>query len=313
MCVTHTGLWRNSYQCNFLRIPKKWRNSYQCNRVLGGVTHTTSYIPLPIALISYSLMLTVWNKGKGLAQQLTTCREVIKMTKKKTKEAVYQEIVTENLINDHSSSARMGIAQLYKNVTFNNGETTEVTGLDSHVLAKAIKKQEELLKAGDLTSLENMLLSQSHTLNAIFTMMVTNMGDAKYLANLETYGRIALKAQNQTRQTASTLAEIKGIKKETFIHQLNQANNQQVNNRAGENLNNSANERVLGNVDTRSETSSTGENQQNETLALPENTEGQEAISHECNKARNEVSKVAGVRKTNSHAGEARKRSKKAG
>ena len=235
------------------------------------------------------------------------------MTKKKTKEDVYQETVTESFVNDHSSSACMGISQLYKNVTFNNGETTKVTGLDSHVLAKAIKKQEVLLKAGDLTSLENMLLSQSHTLNAIFTMMVTSMGSAKYLANLETYGRIALKAQNQTRQTASTLAEIKGIKKTTFIHQLNKANNQQVNNGAGENLNKSSNERVINDVDTTSKASSKGENQQNETLALSENAGGQETLSHECNKARHEVGKVAGVGKANNHAGEARKRSKKAG
>ena len=235
------------------------------------------------------------------------------MAKKKTKEGVYQESVTTDLIDDATSSANMAITQLYEQFTFSNGEATEVKGLDSHALAKAIRKQEVLLKEGDLTSLENMLLSQSHMLNAIFTRMVVNMGKAKYLANLETYGRIALKAQNQTRQTASTLAEIKGIKKTTFVHQLNQANNQQVNNGAGENLNNSANEKVINNVDGRGETKRTGENQQNKTLALPENTRGQEAISHECNKARHEISEVAGVRKTDSHAGKARKRSKKAG
>ena len=106
--------------------------------------------------------------------------------------------------------------------------------------------------------------------------------------------------------------EIKGIKKTTFVHQINQANNQQVNNGAGENLNNSANERVINHVDTASKAGSTGENQQNEALALPENTGGQEAISHECNKARHEVGKVAGVRKADSHAGKTGKRSKKA-
>ena len=211
------------------------------------------------------------------------------MAKKITKEDVYQEIVTKSFVNEHSSSACLGMMKLYQKVTFNNEEATTVTGLDGHVLAEAIKKQEALLEKGDLTSLENMLLSQSHMLNAIFTTMVAKIGGAEYLANLEVYGRIALKAQNQTRQTISTLAEIKGVKKTTFIHQLNQANNQQVNNGAGENLNNSANERVLNNVDKRSETSSSRENQQNEALALPENTGGQEALSNECDKARHEI------------------------
>lgn len=235
------------------------------------------------------------------------------MAKKKTKEDMYQEIVTKDFVDDASSSAWLGIGQLYQSVTFDNGETTKVKGLNGDALAKAIRKQEVLLKEGDLTSLENMLLSQSHVLNAIFTTMVANMGNAKFLANLETYGRIALKAQNQTRQTASTLAEIKGIKKTTFIHQVNNAHNQQVNNEAGENLNHSANERVINNVDSRSETGSTGENQQNETLALPENTGGQEALGHECNQTRHEVSKVAGIRKADSRAGKARKRSKETG
>ena len=237
------------------------------------------------------------------------------MTKKKTKEG-YQKSISESIVQDATMTASIGIGQLYSKYTFihpaeNEDEEITVNGLDDSVITEAIRKQEKLLEQGDLTSLENMLLSQTHVLNAVFSNMVSNLSAADTLKKLETFGRLALKAQNQTRQSISTLAEIKGIKKTTFIHQVNNANNQQVNNGAGENLNNSANERVINHVDTASKAGGPGENQQNEALALPENTGGQETFGHECNKARHEVGKVAGVRKTDSHAGEAGKRSKK--
>ncbi len=146
-------------------------------------------------------------------------------------------------------------------------------GLNSAEIKKAIIKQDKLIAKGDLSSLETMLHSQTYVLNAVFNNMVTRMANAKYVNNLEVCARIALKAQNQTRQTISTLAEVKGIKKTTFIHQLNNATNQQVNNGPGENLNETANKKVIyGHLDRGNEAEGTGKDFENQTLALQDSS-----------------------------------------
>ena len=180
------------------------------------------------------------------------------MAKKKTAEG-YQKFLSEGIVNDATMTASLSIGELYNKNTFthpaeNEDEVITVKGLDDLAITEAIRKQEKLLEVGDVTSLENMLLSQTHVLNAVFSNMVSHLSSADTLKKLDTYGRLALKAQNQTRQTISTLAEIKGIKKTTFIHQLNNAQNQQVNNGAEKKLNKSSNERVINDVDTSSET-----------------------------------------------------------
>ena len=215
-----------------------------------------------------------------------------------------QQRASKEMITEQSTNAGNSIGQLYSEANFTD-KNGSITGLDIAAIAGAIKKQEALLAKGDLTSLENMLHGQAHTLNAIFTTMSIKMSGAEYVKQIETFARIALKAQNQTRQTIATLAEVKGVKKTTFIHQVNQAHNQQVNNGAGENFNHPANERVLNHVDTASKTSSTGQNQQNKTMALSEDTGGIGAISPELIQTRHENSPVERTRKTTSHAEQA--------
>lgn len=51
---------------------------------------------------------------------------------------------------------------------------------------------------------------------------------AECTEQLDVYARLALKAQNQQRQTLRTLAEIRNPRRATFIKQQNQAVNQQV-------------------------------------------------------------------------------------
>jgi hypothetical protein len=179
-----------------------------------------------------------------------------------------QPSVSEIIIKKQSANASVAICQLSNTMI-----------LDAVSITEAIEEQEILLKNGDLTSLENMLLSQTHVLNLIFTQMVSKMGKTEYMDKMEVYGRLALKAQNQTRQTIAALGEIKGIKKTTFIHQVNKAHNQQVNNGVSENLNDSANERSLADVDGRSTASGTGEILPDKAVSLSErdkNTGGQQ-------------------------------------
>ena len=224
------------------------------------------------------------------------------MAKKKTAEG-YQKFISEGIVQDATMTASLGIGQLYSKNTFthpSNNEDKEITikGLDDRSIIEAIRKQEKLLENGDFSSLENMLLSQTHVLNAVLSNMVGHMAGADTLKKLETYGRLALKAQNQTRQTISTLAEIKGIKKTTFIHQVNQAHNQQVNNGAGENLNNSANKKVINEVDRSDEAKRTGKNQQDKTLVIPEIQRRASPNITECLETRDAVSTNKAATKT---------------
>lgn len=92
---------------------------------------------------------------------------------------------------------------------------------------KELEAQAEALRQGDLSRVEGMLLAQAHSLQAIFTRFAHKMAGSEYLNQLKVNSAIALKAQNQCRQTLAALAEIKNPKRATFIK--NQATNQQIN------------------------------------------------------------------------------------
>lgn len=86
--------------------------------------------------------------------------------------------------------------------------------------------------AGDLSDIEARLASQAVALDIMFTELArraaVNMGT--HLGATETYLRLALKAQGQSRATMQTLAEVKYPKTATFVGQQNNAYQQQVNN-----------------------------------------------------------------------------------
>jgi hypothetical protein len=83
----------------------------------------------------------------------------------------------------------------------------------------------------DLSRAEGMLITQAHTLDALFNTLarksVANMGE--YLPAAEIFMRLALKAQSQCRATLETLAEIKNPPV-AFVRQQNIGENVQVNN-----------------------------------------------------------------------------------
>ena len=91
---------------------------------------------------------------------------------------------------------------------FNKGSFGE-TGITEtfDALREAVKK----VRKGDLAGPEAMLVTQAHSLNAIFTELARrsalNMGE--YVNASERYMRLALKAQAQCRATVETLAAIK--------------------------------------------------------------------------------------------------------
>jgi hypothetical protein len=91
------------------------------------------------------------------------------------------------------------------------------------------------VKGGDLHTMEAMLISQATALQSIFTSLARraalNMGE--HMGAVDTYLRLALKAQSQSRATISALVDLKYPRQATFVAQANIAHGpQQVNNGA---------------------------------------------------------------------------------
>lgn len=106
-------------------------------------------------------------------------------------------------------------------------------GADINALVAEMRRQSKLVNDGNLDRAEAMLMSQAHSLDAMFNEFARraalNMGE--YLTATETYMRMALKAQSQCRATLQTLGELKAPRSIAFIRQANVANGpQQVNN-----------------------------------------------------------------------------------
>lgn len=86
------------------------------------------------------------------------------------------------------------------------------------------------VNGGNLDKLEGMLTGQAEALNAMFNNFAKRAIHADVMPKLETYFRLALKAQAQCRATVEAIAEIKFPKSAMFIRQANIAHQQQVNN-----------------------------------------------------------------------------------
>lgn len=93
-----------------------------------------------------------------------------------------------------------------------------------------VKDDIESINGGNLDKLEGMLTAQAIALNAMFNNFAHRAIKADVMPKLDTYFRLALKAQSQCRSTVEAIAEIKYPKSATFIKQANIAQQQQVNN-----------------------------------------------------------------------------------
>ncbi len=93
--------------------------------------------------------------------------------------------------------------------------------------------QEQVRKAidGNLQRAEAMLITQAHTLNALFCALTGRALSQEYLSQYEVHMRLAFKAQSQCRATLETLAAVKNPQPVAFVRQANIAHGpQQVNN-----------------------------------------------------------------------------------
>ena len=104
-------------------------------------------------------------------------------------------------------------------------------GVEVQDLIDELRKAGDEAVSGDLNRMERMLVKQAITLDAIFNNLAQRSHRQDYMKQMETYLRLALKAQSQSRATIETLALMKNPM--PYIRQANIAQgNQQVNNAA---------------------------------------------------------------------------------
>lgn len=105
--------------------------------------------------------------------------------------------------------------------------------LDVNALAAEMREQSAEVRKGNMGRAESMLTSQAHTLDTLFANLARRAQgniEAGYLQAAETYLRLALRAQNQSRMTLESLSAIKNPPV-VFAKQMNVAHGpQQVNN-----------------------------------------------------------------------------------
>ena len=87
------------------------------------------------------------------------------------------------------------------------------------------------VRAGDMQTMEAMLISQATALQTIFTSLARKAQSQEYMKHYESFLGLALKAQAQSRATISALVDLKHPRQAMFVKQANIANGaQQVNN-----------------------------------------------------------------------------------
>jgi len=155
--------------------------------------------------------------------------------KKRTKAEKEERAKLYNQITsgDMMSSSRVNgniIKSLHQKTDFGENDLGEDIEMDLKTLTEVMQKVSDKVKDGDLSNLEGMLVSQTYSLQHMFMTMASKVSSTTNPDHIDLFARFALKAQNQCRTTIATLSEMKNPKRATFIKQLNQANQMQVNN-----------------------------------------------------------------------------------
>ena len=101
-------------------------------------------------------------------------------------------------------------------------------GADVNNLVTELEDQSGAIKSGILDRIEDMLIAQTYTLDAVANHMLMCVTRADTMSKVETYMKFGLRAQAQCRSNAEALANMKNPK--THLNQTNIAHNQQVNN-----------------------------------------------------------------------------------
>jgi hypothetical protein len=103
--------------------------------------------------------------------------------------------------------------------------------LDINALIEGLQDNCKDVHAGDLKSVETMLVTQAKALQTIFTSLARKAHGQTYQKHYEAFLGLALKAQAQSRATITALVDLKYPRQATYVKQANIAHGaQQVNN-----------------------------------------------------------------------------------
>ena len=98
-------------------------------------------------------------------------------------------------------------------------------------VASLLKDKIATVLAGDMTSIEAMLIGQAQALQTMFVCLGRQAVSKTQLPQYTAFMNLALKAQSQSRATIQALVELKYPKQTNFVKQANIANgHQQINN-----------------------------------------------------------------------------------
>ena len=168
---------------------------------------------------------------------LQVCEGLEGITKGMSESDIAARMSTRQYMTAHAHRAYAGFGK----------EMVSVTSIDAELRANG-----DAVVAGDLGRIERALTSQFLTLDTIFANLAERSSRQEYIKQMETYLRLALKAQAQARATAEALALLKNPM--PYIRQANIANGpQQVNNAGTQNSN-------QGNKHTHAEKTETKQN-----------------------------------------------------
>lgn len=148
--------------------------------------------------------------------------------KKKLIKAKQEALDTKKLAKAIANPTTMQ-AVLYQHVTKSFAGEHE---LDMQELTRQLAKQSQAIADGDTEQLTKLLASQLLSLNAIFAKFGALSISSEYMKNIDTYSKIALRAQSQGRATAEAISAIQNPPHATFMTQNNISHGapQQVNN-----------------------------------------------------------------------------------
>lgn len=120
----------------------------------------------------------------------------------------------------------------YRVIRITDGKSDIHNKTDVPSLVNELRAQTAAVNRGDLVHAEAMLMNQAAALQTLFAGLTERAMGQNHMPNLESFMRMALRAQNQCRATLETLAAIKNppviFAKQANINQGN--GNQQVNN-----------------------------------------------------------------------------------
>lgn len=131
-------------------------------------------------------------------------------------------------VSPEAFNARLATGGAFSSTTIINS----YLGLTSDpiMMLTTLQDQAQVINAGDMTQVENMLIGQAVALESMFADLALRAKKAQSLQVVQCLTQLALRSQAGSRATLQTLAEVKNPRQVAFVKQTNIAQTQQVNN-----------------------------------------------------------------------------------